>query len=126
VRSPAQRAFDEGFQAVRAGDFAGAAEAFATVERVGASRALHDAAFWRCVALARAGRTATAIESLRAFLANEPDSPRAGEASAMLGWLLVERGERAEAEREFRRARSDPSERVRRSAVEGMRAAAER
>lgn len=125
ARSPAQQAFDEGFRAVRAGDFAAAAESFATVEQVGGEpRVAHDAAFWRSVALARAGRTAAAVDSFRAFLASRPDSPRAGEASAMLGWLLVERGERALAGREFRRALNDPSDRVRRSATLGMRAAA--
>lgn len=121
-RSAAQQAFDEGFRAIRAGDFAAAAESFGAAEQSGGDPRLSgDAAFWRGVALARGGRAALAVEALHAYLRGHPESARAGEAAAMLGWLLARRGDRAEAEHLFRRALTDPSERIRRSAAEGLR-----
>jgi hypothetical protein len=54
------------------------------------------------------------------FLLRHPDSPRAGEVSVMLGWLLVDSGERARAEALFRAATTDPRSEVRRSAEAGL------
>jgi hypothetical protein len=69
-----------------------------------------DAAFWTAVALARGGRSADAIAAFRNMLGGYPNSPRAGEASAMLGWLLVDAHQLDEAAKRFARddARLEP------------------
>ena len=82
-----------------------------------------DAAFWYAVALARGRHGGQAITAFRDFLDAHPQSPRAGEASAMLGWLLLDAGERAEAARRFRAAADDASTAVRDSARSGLDAA---
>ena len=51
------------------------------------------------MALARAGQPALATSAFRDYLDGFPTSRRVGEASAMLGWLLVDAGEAREAER---------------------------
>jgi len=121
-RSVAQRDFDAGWAAIRAGAFARAADAFERAAAAGDWSVAEDAAFWRAVALARAAEPADAAQAFARFLDDFPDSPRAGEASVMLGWLLYERGDLAGAGRRFRAAVEDPSERVWRSALEGVRA----
>jgi TolA-binding protein len=78
------------------------------------------------VARARAGAGASAIAALSRFLEAYPSSPRAGEAAAMLGWLLVDTGDLAGAERRFRAAENDPVDAVRASARKGLRAIASR
>ncbi len=120
ARSAGQQAFDDGWRAIRARDFDGAAAAF---ERAASSRdgaVAEDAAYWRAVALARAGDSDGAIRAFDAFLAGHPGSSRAGEASVMAGWLLFERGDHALAARRFRAAVDDPTPRVRASASEGL------
>jgi hypothetical protein len=119
ARSPAQQAFDDGWRAIRARDFDAAAAAF---ERAAAGRGAvaEDAAYWRAVALARAGEAARAIAAFDDFLAGHPASTRAGEARVMAGWLLLERGERARAAHHFRAAAGDPTSRVRESAARGL------
>jgi len=74
------------------------------------------------VALARAGRVAAAAQALDAFLISFPASAHAAEASAMLGWLLVQGGDLAAAERRFRAALAATSPRVRASARAGLEA----
>jgi len=121
ARTAAQQAFDEGWSAIRAADFDAAASAF---ERAASSEAdallAEDARYWRAVALARARRAARAAGAFEEFLDTYPSSPRAAEASVMLGWLLFERGDYAAAARRFRAAIVDPSERVRASAAKGL------
>jgi hypothetical protein len=120
ARSPARQAFDEGWRAIGANDFSAAALAF---ERAAADPDLaEDASFWRAVALARGGRAVPAARAFEAFLAAHPDAARAGEASAMLGWLLFERGEHRRAADRFRAALEDTSPRVRESAAAGLKA----
>jgi TolA-binding protein len=72
------------------------------------------------VALARAGRSGPAIRALRSFLSTYPQSARAGEAAARLGWLLVDDGDLTRAERWFRAAADDPVPSVRNSARAGL------
>jgi TolA-binding protein len=79
-----------------------------------------DAAFFAAVALARARRSPEAIRSFERDLADHGTSARAGEAAAMVGWLLFDAGETQRAVERFERAASDPSPRVRKSAEEGL------
>jgi len=82
----AQQAFDDGWAALRAGDFARAAAAFERALAVTSDpRAVEDATFWRGIALARAGEVARAAHVFTAFLTAYPRSARAGEVHAMLG-----------------------------------------
>ena len=106
---------------MRAKDYATAATKFARVMILAPDGSLvEDAAFWQAVALARAGRRAQATTAFRDFLDAHPRSPHAGEGSAMLGWLLIDAGDRAEAGRRFRAAVDDPSKSVRDSARSGL------
>lgn len=104
---------------MRTNHFAAAATAFAQVAVLDPDGGLaEDAAYGYAVALARADRP-EATTGFRAFLDRYPRSPHAGEANAMLGWLLVDT-ERAEAARRFRAAIDDPSAAVRDSARAGL------
>ena len=120
-RAPAQQAFDDGWASMRDGEFATAARAF---DRIPAlthdAHAIEDAAFWRGVALARSGDVHAAANVLEAFLRAYPDSNRRGEANVMLGWLLVERGEPAQARERFTAAANDPSPMIRDRAADGL------
>ncbi|MBA3500032.1 MAG: FecR domain-containing protein [Deltaproteobacteria bacterium] len=124
TRAAGDRAYDDAWTAMRARDFAGAARSFARVLIVAPDGALaEDAAFWQAVALARGLRSAQAVTAFRDFLDAHPRSAHAGEASAMLGWLLLDSGERAEAVKRFRAATGDPNKSVRDSARSGLQAA---
>lgn len=125
VALPQERAYDDGWAALRANKFAEAATAFNRVQLIDPDGALaEDAAYWYAVSLARAGQSAQANAAFRHFLQHHSRSRRAGEASTMLGWLLVATDERAEAERRFRAATSDPNPAVRKSARAGLEALA--
>ena len=120
LRSPEERGYDDAWAAMRAGEFARAARGFARVLLLAPDGVLaEDAAFWHAVALAR-GHDPRAPIAFRELLAAYPRSPHAGEASAMLGWLLLERRELDEAARRFRAAASDPDPAVRDSARAGL------
>jgi TolA-binding protein len=124
VPSPAAAAFGEGWTAVRAGRFVDAAEAFGRAAALAGPEPLaEDAAFWRAVALGRAGWSAAAGQALLGFLERHPRSPRAGEAAVMLGWILLEAGDVAGAAARFRAAVDDPVPAVRNGAREGLRTA---
>ncbi len=119
----AEIAFARGWSALRTGDFSIAAEAFGRVSAGKDSALAQDALFWRGVALDRAGRFEPARQVLANFLARYPDSDRKGEASVILGWLLVRSGDLADARVRFTGALQDPAERVRSSARAGLTAA---
>ncbi len=119
----AEIAFARGWSALRTGDFSIAAEAFGRVSSGKDSALAADALFWRGIALDRAGRFAPARQVLTTFLERYPDSDRKGEASVILGWLLVRSGESGEARARFTGALQDPAERVRSSARAGLAAA---
>jgi TolA-binding protein len=121
-RPAGQRAFDDGWSAIRDGDFDGAADAFARAAAAGGGSMAEDARYWRAVALARAGKATLAAEAFAAFVDAHPSSSRAGEASVMLGWLLFDRGDYPGAARRFRAAVEDRSSRVRESAARGLEA----
>jgi len=121
----AQQAFDDGWAALRVGDFARAATAFERAVTVTSDpRVIEDATFWRGVALARGGEVTKAAHVLTAFLAAYPRSARSGEAHVALGWLLFERRELAAAKAEFEAAQQDSSARVRDRATAGLAAIA--
>ncbi|MDX2087784.1 MAG: tetratricopeptide repeat protein [Kofleriaceae bacterium] len=121
VALPQERAYDDGWAALRASKFSEAATAFNRVQLLDPEGPLaEDADYWYAVSLARAGRAAEANSAFRAFLDRHPRSRRAGEASTMLGWLLVAANQRTEAERRFRGATSDPNPAVRKSARAGL------
>jgi TolA-binding protein len=122
-RSEGQKAFDDGWSALRANRFDEAAAAFARAAAAGAgTRVAEDASYWQAVALARAGQSAVATRAFESFLGLYPSSTRAGEASAMLGWILFDARDYHGAARRFRAAVKDPSARVRKSAADGLNA----
>lgn len=125
-RSVAERAFAVGVELLASGQAALAAERFAEAmgRAEGGERVAEDAAYWRGVALGRAGRSAEAILALQAFLSEHASSSRAGLAAAMLGWLLEASGDLAGAEAQFKAALKDPLPRVQDSATRGLAAIA--
>lgn len=126
-RADVEIAFARGWSALRANDFEAAARAFGQAATERTDNALsEDASFWRGVALDRANQLAEAQEALTRFLVRYPQSDRAGEASVMLGWLLLHTGETSAADARFGSALGDPSDRVRRSARAGLAASGRR
>jgi TolA-binding protein len=122
-----ETAFARGWSALRTNDFAAAADAFGQAASGRDDNPLsEDALFWRGVALDRATRLAEAQQALTRFLVLYPRSDRAGEASVMLGWLLLRAGDLTAADARFGNALGDPSERVRRSARAGLAASGRR
>jgi TolA-binding protein len=120
-RSDARPApFEQAWQLLRAGDSAGAADAFREVVRTSDGSVREQGTFWLGVAQARAGRSREARATLEAFIEGFPTSSRRGEASAVLGWLLVDAHELVSARRASERAASDPVDRVRASAANGL------
>jgi TolA-binding protein len=120
--SVAQRAtFERAWTLLRSGDAAAAAAAFAQVDALAGDDAIaEDALFWQSVALARAQRKGEAEGTLRTFVSRYPSSARLGEASAMLGWMLLDEGDADGARRAFERAEHDRVDRVRASARSGL------
>jgi TolA-binding protein len=123
-----ERAYDQAWGALRANDFARAASGFARVLLLLTpdSALVEDASFWRAVALARGQRTVEAVSAFRDFVDGFSTSARTGEASAMLGWLLIDERAYDEAARRFRLAARDASPAVRKSAQSGLDALARR
>ena len=119
---PAERAYEQAWRALRGGDPADAAAEFERAVAADRDGALaEDATFWGAVALGRAGRSAGATRALTRFLARYPASPRAEEASAMLGWLLLDDGDLEAAEARFAVAVNARAQPVRDSARAGLR-----
>ncbi len=116
--SKAELAFQEGWSALRAGNPDKAAQIFAQVES--GTTISEDAAYWKAVALVRAGYKKEGIVAFEQFLNIYPTSTRLGEASVALGWLLYERGDLKGAADRFNSARNDPDSRVRESALRGL------
>jgi TolA-binding protein len=121
VPTATEAAFGRGFRALRRGDYGEAAGQFESAIASGPTSSLaDDARYWRGVSLARAGRSAQAQEALGEFLSLHPRSPRAGEASVVLGWLLLESGDRTGAYRRFKAAAGDRNAEVRAGAQKGL------
>ena len=118
---PQEAAFVTGWDAMRRGELAAAADAFARAVALDPQGDLaEDGTFWHAVAVARLKRTGEAMVALSGFIAAYPASTRAGEASVMLGWILVDRNQLDEARRRFQAAIHDPSESVQTSARAGL------
>jgi TolA-binding protein len=125
--APVERAYDQAWAALRANDFGGAAGGFARVVLLAPDGPLvEDASFWRAVVLARGQRAVEARSAFRDFLDSFGRSPHRGEASAMLGWLLIDARSYDEAAQRFTSAAHDASPAVRRSARAGLEALARR
>jgi TolA-binding protein len=119
--STAELAFSEGWQAFRSGDYPRAIAAMRRALQAAPTSALaEDARYWEAVALARQGSVAKARQAMSEFLRLLPGSPRAGEVSAMLGWLLIESHEWSAAEQRFHTAENDRAPAVRESAKKGL------
>jgi hypothetical protein len=120
-RAAEEQAYDQAWEALRANDFARAASGFARVQLLTPNGPLvEDAAYWRAVALARGQRSAEAISAFRDVVDAHPRSARTGEASAMLGWLLIDQRAFDEAARRFTAAARDGNPVVRNSAQAGL------
>ena len=120
--APGERDFREGWEALRAGDAARAATAFAAARLTAGPGLAEDAHFWEGIALARAGRSGPATRVLSDFLKAYPSSARTGEAATRLGWLLFDAGDLAGADPLFRRGLTDRSPRIRKNAQHGLEA----
>lgn len=121
VRTPEELSYDQAWEALRTNNFARAASGFSRVLLLAPDSPLvEDASFWHAVALARGKRSAEALAAFRDFLDTYAGSARAGEASAMLGWILIDARAYDEAARRFRAAAGDPSPAVRASAQAGL------
>lgn len=126
-KRPIEVFFDEGWAALAKGEPSRAATAFEHAAQAAPDDPLaEDAQFWRGAALARAVRPKPAISALKSFLARYPSSARAGEASAMLGWLLLDAGDLDGADARFRAAAGDPADSVRASSRKGLETALQR
>jgi len=119
--SSAEIAFADGWQALRARRFAEAASAFGSASEAAKDQPLaQDAWFWRAVCQARIPRRVEARSSLAASTRRFPLSPRHREASAMLGWILLQDGDVEGAAQRFGAAEHDRVDEVRRSARAGL------
>src|SRR6185436_6614824 len=119
------RAFNQGWASLRAGDHLGAAAQMRRALDLEPANALaEDARYWRAVALGRAGAAGEARAAMEEFLRLHPRSARAGAVSAMLGWLLVDAGEKDRARALFEAAAGDANAAVQKSARAGLDAVA--
>ncbi|MEO8550560.1 MAG: tetratricopeptide repeat protein, partial [Kofleriaceae bacterium] len=121
VATSDQLAYDDGWSALRAARFDDAATAFArTISEAPGGSLADDARFWHAVALARGHHSTVAILAFREAIDEHAGSSHAAEASAMLGWLLVEAKLLPEARARFAAAADDANDRVRTSARAGL------
>ena len=79
-----------------------------------------DTVFWLGVAEVRAGQSLNARNTLSMFISRFPNAARSGEASAMLGWLLIDCRDFKGAKNAFQGALNDPVDSVRSSAEKGL------
>ncbi len=122
---PGELEFRNGVAALRAGDATRATNAFAAACAAAQADALgEDACFWVGAAAKRAGDTKAARVALTRYMQRFPSSTRAGEAAALLGWILYDVGELAAAESKFRAAANDRVPKVKDSAERGLKAIA--
>jgi len=118
---PGEADFRAGVAALRAGDATGATRSFTAACAAALHDALgEDACFWVGAAAKRAGQTAVARDALARFLQRFPKSARAGEAAALLGWILLDANDLDGAEKLFDRAKADRVPDVRDSAQRGL------
>jgi|JI10StandDraft_1071094.scaffolds.fasta_scaffold358442_1 TolA-binding protein len=117
----AEALYAQGFEALRAGDLGRAEQDLAELVRAHPAAELREeATYWRAVVAARGARPDDARSHLEALLSRYPGSPRAAEASAMLGWLELERGEVERARALFAAAQGSGDPAVEESARAGL------
>jgi hypothetical protein len=120
---PGEAEFRAGVAALRSGDATSATKSFASACAAANGAALdEDACFWVGAAAKRAGDVATARDALTRFLSRFPASARAGEASALLGWILYDAGQLDAAKGRFDFAERDRVQKVKESAQRGLEA----
>ncbi len=123
--SPGEEAFRQGWSDLKRNDAQAAARQFELAcKQARAGSVAEDACFWAGAAAKRANQLPSARAALQRFLRRFPRSPRAGEASALLGWLLYDAGDIDRAEPLFRAAERDSVPRVVDSARRGLQAIA--
>jgi hypothetical protein len=103
-----------------AGEYDMASTAFSAEAESPGAPFVEEATFWQAISMARAGRGADAKAKLEAFLARYPSSTHKLEALGVLGWQLLEAGDREGARRAFEDARKSDDARVRDSANAGL------
>jgi TolA-binding protein len=119
--SDAERAFDDGWRALREGDYANAATRFGRAAAGPPGEPIvEDATYWSGVSLARGGRSTEAAAAMRSFLDRFPTSAHAAEATSILGWLDLAARDLDGAERCFRTLEHDPDPRLAESARRGL------
>ncbi|MEZ4224738.1 MAG: FecR domain-containing protein [Polyangiaceae bacterium] len=116
--SAAEIAFQEGWAALRSGDPVAASRSFSAVPPD--SPLGQDAAFWRAISLARAGRAQQATRALENFLNAFPNSPHRDEALVTLASLLQRAGKHAAAAARYREALASPRAAIRARAQRGL------
>jgi TolA-binding protein len=122
-RSAAQTAFETGWSALKSGNYGQAADAFdRALKASGTDPIAEDSAYWLGISLSYAGKSARAETAMREFVRRYPGSPRAGEASVALGWMLFDRGDLTAARSQFSSALNDRVGKVRASAGKGLEA----
>jgi len=125
--APEERSYDDAWAALRAGTSRARRALRARVVLLAPDGSLvEDASYWHAVALARGKRGAEAVSAFHDFLDAHGRSAHAGEAGAMLGWLLIDARAYDEAAGRFRAASGDPDPAVRNSAPGGLDALAKR
>ncbi len=117
---PGEVSFRLGMTALRANDPAAASKAFTAACNAASVALAEDACFWVGAAARRAGETIIARTALERFLQRFATSARAGEAAALLGWIVFEAGDLDRAERLFKQAVNDRVPSVRESATRGL------
>ena len=127
VASPVQKAFETGWTQLKAGQYSLAAQSFASAHAQNKQHPLaEDAAYWQAVSLKYAAQPGQAKTALQNFVDQYPFSPRRGEASVMLGWMLLDQGQWQQARSLFSNAQQDRVAKVRTSATRGLEAIAVR
>jgi TolA-binding protein len=124
---PAEHLYQEAWDRMRGLDFVRAASLFEQVVTLEPESPLaEDAAYWGGVALGRADRSLQAVMAFRGFLESYPESTHAGEAAAMLGWMLVDQGETVSAKHWFEVAARSTVKAARESGLRGLAAMREK
>lgn len=120
---PGEADFRAGVASLRTGDAVAATRSFAAACPAARGTPLaEDACFWLGAAAKRAGQAAIARDALAGFLATFPSSARAGEAAAIVGWILYDAGELDAAKQRFELASHDRVPKVKESALKGLEA----
>ncbi|MCA9517335.1 MAG: tetratricopeptide repeat protein, partial [Myxococcales bacterium] len=118
---PGEERYQAAWSALRSGDLGGAAAAFAAArDEAGDGPVAEDASFWLAVTQKRSGQTSQSAATLRAYLERYPHGARRDEATAMLAWDLLEKGDVATARNLFEAVKGSRVAAVRESCRRGL------